>query len=455
MLRIRRLLIFATLTGLACASRTARGPVPLSTVASVPWTPGLRRPVDTWEDIHAFLVFDNRVDYRPSGEFVHHRYDFVWGAGRVVEPRQGPSRDALLGYYIPANRAPRGYNLAFDDRGHTLAWYQANHPDWIVYRCPNGVEPTDASTATPAYYMDENGEHLAPLDISNPEVSVWQVEHFGENAGHVLARDGYDVLNVDNVFLDNIEGLCGTFAGGRFVRLYRADGTHDPRWCADVRDWTARLARGLHALTPPIGLVANVAPFDGIDPACLRGVTTNLDGVVDEGAFMRSDLRTPLDEPEWLARIHLMVDLQREGRAYYSIAEFTDPPPSANFCAPAVTTNELQWALASYLMGKEHSAAIFVSGLGQYGCSLWYPEFDAHVGHPCGPMRTQGTALYARDYSHGLALANLGSMPVMAALPASTALLDLLGKQVGSSLQLAARSGSVLMTPEHAPSRCP
>ncbi|HEY3821378.1 MAG TPA: putative glycoside hydrolase [Polyangiaceae bacterium] len=399
-------------------------------------------------------MFDNRVDYAPGGEFMRRRYDFIWGAGHVVEPRRGGSRDIRLAYYIPANRAPRGFNLRFDDRDRTLGWYQANHPDWVVYRCPGGVEPSDPARALPAYYLDENGDHLVPLDVSNPEVVAWQVERYGKYTSTLLAPGGYDALGVDNVFLDNVFGFCGVFAHGRFVRRYHPEDPHDARWCADVAAWTSALARGLHALSPPIALIANVAPLDGPEPTCVQAVTDHLDGLVDEGGFMRSDLRAPLEEREWVSRVKLMARLQHEGRAYYSINEFAVPPSPQDFCAPVVSHGQLQWALASYLMGKEHAAAVFVSGLEQYGCALWYPEFDAPIGHPCGEMRREA-GVYVRDYSHGMVVTNASYLGAIYTLPGDLPYTDLQGTQVGSAVPLAAHSGVVLLAGRSAAGRCP
>ncbi|MEU8397951.1 hypothetical protein AB0C28_22380 [Nonomuraea sp. NPDC048892] len=63
-------------------------------------------------------IFDNQI---PDKSVYAGLVDFVWGASTLAQP---------------AGAVPSGYLPAFRDfdRTHTLAWYQANHPDWVVYQ---------------------------------------------------------------------------------------------------------------------------------------------------------------------------------------------------------------------------------------------------------------------------------------------------------------------------------
>jgi hypothetical protein len=109
----------------------------------------------------------------------------------------------------------------------------------------------------------------------------------------------------------------------------------------------------------------------------------------------------------------------------------------------SVTNDEVQWALASYLMSKEHASGIFVSGVQQYGSDLWRSEYTAAIGAPCGAMQsTQGA--YARTFKTGLAIANPGKGGVTFTLPSGT-FTDLYGAKQGASVSLAAGAGIVLL----------
>ncbi|MCL2734997.1 MAG: hypothetical protein FWE15_33915, partial [Actinomycetia bacterium] len=71
-------------------------------------------------------IFDNQV---PDRSVYAGLVYFVWGASSLAQPA-----GAVSCGYLPAFR---DY-----DRTHTLAWFQANHPDWVVYQ---------ADRTTPAY----------------------------------------------------------------------------------------------------------------------------------------------------------------------------------------------------------------------------------------------------------------------------------------------------------------
>ncbi|MBV9269622.1 MAG: hypothetical protein JO165_00905, partial [Candidatus Eremiobacteraeota bacterium] len=74
------------------------------------------------------------------------RYTAIWGA-RVNNATSWRSGNPHMqtSYYIPQETdANTG---AWGNQGHTLAWWKANHPDWILYACDANNNPT----TTPAY----------------------------------------------------------------------------------------------------------------------------------------------------------------------------------------------------------------------------------------------------------------------------------------------------------------
>jgi hypothetical protein len=281
---------------------------------------------------------------------------------------------------------------------------------------------------------------LVPVDISNPAVVEWQVDHFAGEA-EVLPGE-YDAVTLDNVYTDNRAQLCGVFRDGQFVRKYDPADVHDPRWCNDLVGWLARLRRRLHALEHPLRVIANVSPMSSLDDACTRGVLNELDGVLVEGAFRDEKLHRLVGEG-WSARARLAIAAQREGRSYYAIEETNDPPTRNDFCAPVVKPDDIQWALASYLSIKQSDAALAITGLEQYGCDLWYPELDAPIGHPCEPLRRAGE-VYVRTHSGGVSVVNPQPFPAVAHLGVSP-LRDLWGSALAPDMVLPATSGLVAL----------
>lgn len=340
-------------------------------------------------------------------------------------------------------RDPRAASPTFDDRDHDLAWYQQHHPDWILHTCRKSAGPTEPQPGEPAYLFGD--QTLVPLDITNPSVVAWQLEHFGVHA----QRARYDALSIDNVYLKNLYGACGVFRGDRFVQKYDASNPDDPRWCRDVAGWLSAIRQVLSSFDPPIRVVANVAPLPRVLTECFRTVVDNVDGVLDEGAFMAPTLDRRLDEADWLARIRLMLDTQRRGRAWFSLAEFrTDPDPS-NHCGLVVSRDDVEWSIASYLMGKEQAAALAITGYLQYGCTLWHREFDTPVGTPCGPMRRVGSA-FVRYHTGGISIVNPSTRAQR--FQTTTETRDTRGQPVSASFELSPGMGRVLL---HDLGRCP
>jgi len=91
----------------------------------------IRPFIDTWNNIHVFQPFDYKI---ANPVPIAARYDLVWGAStyNVAAWRQG-NPNVFITYYIPFHR---DYGTFSNNSAlHSLAWWQANHPDWILYRC--------------------------------------------------------------------------------------------------------------------------------------------------------------------------------------------------------------------------------------------------------------------------------------------------------------------------------
>jgi hypothetical protein len=194
---------------------------------------------------------------------------------------------------------------------------------------------------------------------------------------------------------------------------------------------------------------------------------------------------------------------QRHGMTYLDIAEFGNnsdgllmpvppacaapgvcDPNSAQFVAAdlcgvpldTIDANDLESsarlnvALASYLLGKEHSAQVFTTptaygmgnGLNLYGCPNRLDAFAAPVGTPCStapascvyradyagpPMTCHGASgsVYVRTFTKGVAILNPTDCPQTVTLPAGS-FKDLQGNMVTGNYTVLDHNGAVLVT---------
>src|SRR5205085_10356559 len=113
-------------------------------------------------------------------------------------------------------------------------------------------------------------------------------------------------------------------------------------------------------------------PLSLRDPQ-LQQVVSYIDGMVDESGF--SEFGTGyLTGNSWLQKVQF-IGLVQQHKAYYLINEF-----------PSVDRDELQWAIASYLMSKGHISSLFISTIQGYGSARWSSEYSAPIGSPVGSM---------------------------------------------------------------------
>ncbi|MDP9119852.1 MAG: VCBS repeat-containing protein, partial [Acidobacteriota bacterium] len=210
----------------------------------------------------------------------------------------------------------------------------------------------------------------------------------------------------------------------------------DSRWSDAVLHWLSATAEHIHTVPTAagghvLGLVANLyEPF--ARDARVRLAVQALDGVLDEQGFSIKPSIPGVNpfEPlfddgkrtDWSDRIEFMRLVQRLGKDYYSINQFNidagrfpQGPPvcgAGGYEPPEPSHAEIQFALASFLMGKEEHAAIYETPWSDYGeihsdleGSDRYREDRVELGAPCGSMYpSQG--LYVRDFEHGAAVVN-------------------------------------------------
>jgi len=377
--------------------------------------PGVRPFIDTWDNIHPFLSFDYNISH-PSA--IAHDYDFIWGADRAnVTAFRSANPKMFITYYMPLNRD----SGTFSDPNavHNLTYWKSVHPDWILYRCDR---------VTPAYL---GGEPNIPFNFTNPAVISWQIQTYAQPA----SANGYDGVAADNVTLENLSGACGFYQNGTWVQRYTGQ-TDDPQWIADISTWLTLMQQRLHSLAHPLALIPNLdfRPLSLDDPL-VQQILEHIDGILDEGGFSIYTHGYLTDE-DWLQRIQLIRSVQAMDKSYYIVNQFN---------SLSVNSNEIQWALASYLMSKEHFSDLFITTKQGYGGDTRYREYNAPIGSPLNEMYL-GQNIYWRDYSNGIVIANPSSTHTYTAslLPGSH-YVDLYGHTIGQTITLQPHSGMVLL----------
>lgn len=385
-----------------------------STLRTIPGDiSGVHPLIDTWNGVHIFQNFDYSI---PNPIAVAKNFDSVWGSWTVhVKAWRAGNPNIFINYYIPFNRDWGGF---LDNHvSHSLAYWKAFHPDWILYKCDR---------VTPAY---EYGDPNIPLDFANPALVSWQIQTYAEPA----SAGGYDGIAADNVHLQNAFGACGVYRNGHWVQRYTGQ-PNDLQWSADTINWLKQMQHALHHLKHPLALIPNFSLGDLSlrDPQVLQ-LMSYVDGVLDESGF--TDYGNGyLTGSAWVQRIEFIKSMQEQHKPYYIINQF-----------PTVGPAEIQWALASYLMGKEHLSSLFISTIQGYGAEHRHNEYNAQIGSPSGSMY-QEQHVYWRDYNYGLSIVNPSATNTYTVtLNAGSHYFDLYGNLVGRVVTMPPHSGLVLL----------
>ncbi len=387
---------------------------PISTI------PGGHPFPDTWNNIHLFQTFTFDLD-NSAIRNIADAYDFVWGARPENVPAFRADNPAiLLSYYIPLNRDNGTFDNNSLGREHTLAYWKALHPDWLLYKC-NRVTPA-------LQFSDPN----LSFDFTNPAVINWQFQTYALPA----SEHGYDALAVDNLNLENMFGACGFYRNGKWVQRYTGQ-QNDLQWRLDLLNWITEMQKALHELPHPLALIPNIGygsiPLS-LDDTYLQALVNHIDGILDESGFTLYG-KSYVTGGNWLKMVQFIQAVQQRDKPYYILDEF--PRPSIN-------RNQLQWALSSYLICKGHLAAIYLAPWQKYGSDNRRPEYSANIGIPTGDMYwNQG--VYWRNYSNGLVVVNPNNTPSATITLDSPAYVDLYGQPINQNFTLHGHSGIVLL----------
>jgi hypothetical protein len=383
--------------------------------------PGVRQFVDTWKDVHILLPFTYNMQDAAS---VAKYYDFIWGASLTTVPSlRAGNPNIFLSYYIPMNRDGGDFGNSAVGKTRGLSYWQTLHPDWVLYKCDR---------TTPAYEIHDPN---IPLNMTDENFINWQVQTYATPA----SQQGFDAIAADNLNLDNAFGACGYYNHGKWVQRYTGQ-SDDPQWRKDMLFWVTEMQKKLHALPHPMALIANLGYYGSntiSNPAgyqLVQQIVQHVDGVLDESGFTHYGVGYLTDQA-WINTVRLIQYVQAQQRPYYIIDEFPADP---------VSRDDAEWALSSYLMGKEHLSALFYSGPQQYGQDLRYPEYDIPIGMPTNEMYMQQN-VYWRNYSGGLVIVNPSSLQTFTITLGQNNYTDLDKHAVGQTLTMKPHSGVVLL----------
>jgi len=364
------------------------------------------------------------------------RYTSVWGARNNIGTHWLDSNPSLeTGYYnaLETDESSTGWGAI----GHTLTWWKTNHPDWVLYACTSN----GAATTTPAWVPALNNN--VPLDVHNPAVVDYQIRMMA-NYAHQM---GYRALSIDEAtFWQADAGAgagsygCGIYQNGSFIRRYT--GVTDPNWAADVVQWV-KIAHNILTTDPTIstyGLKLTVNHPANQLTANETEFLANVDADLDETGYINYGRPVNGSTYEFRLRTDWSTYAQQHGVAVLM---------NANWANVSVGAPQLDYSVATYLMGNQQAESLFASPATGYGTEQWHSQYQANIGAPCGSyyQDSSSPSIYYRRFANAIVVVNGGSgtgTSQVAHLPAGHSYTDLFGRSVNSAVP--SNDGYVLMT---------
>lgn len=449
--------------GPTAAPTSSASPAPTSS-APPPSTPGITMLPDTSGRFGLIQILDDYGGTAPlttsqiQQEAPH--YDSVWGAF-FPSTWESAHPGMIVSRYVLPNEDESLIS------GHDLAWWQSNHPDWILYGCDSNGNPTHDLAYGDTHFND------VPLDIHNPQVVQYQIEQL---LGPYMIANGYNALAIDNVDFVNYLGSpnpnfgegdpqpgwygCGIWQGSSFVYRYGGPGiadqdTADPNFIADILNWVAT-AHSDFATDPALApyhlkIIVNHS-FQNTPDANDQTLLQNVDAEMDENGFthygeyaISGSLATFQHMTAWMEYLqqHHVAAMVTD----YFCRDGVNPATGAA-CSDDVSTlspAQIDWALSTYALVNEGGADLYISP--NRGSTYSYRrEFATTLGAPCGEYTSSG-ALYYRKFAGALVVVNPSNGSEQPfSLPAGHSYTDIEGRPVSNPLEITGPDGYVLLT---------
>ena len=247
------------------------------------------------------------------------------------------------------------------------------------------------------------------------------------------------------------KGGCGVWSTPLTWQQKFSGELKDPQWGAAVVSWATSLQYLLHAFPRRVSLGVNTppgaypAPVNGAggDPT-MRALFDHVDIEFDEAGFAiwgrYADLGTLVNVVGWMEYV------QSQGKAVFVADDWNQQSAEPSL-------HQLDYSLATYMMGKEQAAALYVGKSDMYGKENFYQQYSAKIGRGCSPMyggpndpHFPGELIFLRKYTGALAIVNVSPRKsYKIALPKPT-YTNIEGGIVRSPLKVAPNTGYVLLT---------
>ncbi|MGW4797703.1 putative glycoside hydrolase [Nonomuraea sp. NPDC004297] len=342
----------------------------------------LELPQPRPDGISRAQIFDSAI---PDRSVYQGRVPFVWGA----YPLDAQPSDVVPSRYLPSIRD--------NSPDRPLAWYQANHPDWIMYQADQ-VTPVIQSGSSP----------IVTLNVADPAVR----EFYFTNLVLPNIQAGYKWIALDNVVPWNWTSAAGHFnSAGTWVQQYA--GLDDPAYATVYLDWLTWLRNRLN--TYDVGLAGNISPLgvNTFQRAQSAAAVQIVDLWLHEGGFTRGrDIN--INDDEWAQTFAL----------YRSVVQ-SKPVVTVGMTTTThlvdASQQQVDWVIANYLLVREPRTMLTLCGRFEYGVWLDRPELDVNLGTPTAAPAQDGTGAWYRDYQLGRTLVNPSStLPAVHTLPTGT-----------------------------------
>lgn len=382
------------------------------------------------------------------------RYNFVWGSfdtsadpNRVTAWRQGNSSIRTALYYIIEEDNAWVSN---NDQSN-LAYFQQNHPDWILYACNSSGQMTSDYA-----YTQGDGFPDVPLNLENSAVRAYQYNSLITYA----QQHGYTTVALDEVILYDFmignpsignpsnqnpnEYACGTRnSDGSANIIYSSK--NDSKWAQDIVTWV----QGAYQAAHQAGLsVAINHPAGSTGSLTEQQLIQNTDILLNEAGFTNygTSNHYPLtDSSMYTASYAYMEYAQARGKAVVDIDRWDI---DGNY----PTANHIEYGIATYELTNEGNLDLFqIAKVGPYGYGAenYHNEYAQanQLGYPCTAAQSGGQSIYYRRFSNGLVVANVGAPSAENyTLPSNHTYTDLEGRSLSNTLSINPEDGYVLFT---------
>lgn len=381
---------------------------------------------------------------------------------------EAPHYDSIWGSFFPQtwDNAHPGmvvsrYMIPNEDvnmiSGHDLAWWQSNHPDWVLYACDANGNPTNDVPWADTGFSD------VPLDVHNPDVVNYQAHLLG----NFMIANGYNTLAADNITFVNYMRApnpalgesspqpnwyaCGIYKNGSFVRRYGSAGSSDfdvadPAWISDLVNWLAQMQQifATDATLAPhhLHIIINHPVLDSTPSSTEQTMLNYVDGMVDENGY--THYGALLTGGNFAGTLNWVEYLQ----SHHKAALVTDYFCTGSSCSNDVnslTAHQVDWALASYAIGNEGGEDLYTS---PHGGSVYSyrPEYSTAYGTACGPYSQLSSYVYERKFQGALVLVNATGSSYTVTLPSNHTYHDIEGQAISNPLAVGPATGYVLLT---------